>query len=660
MILHLKNFKCFSEAKFSFADDCNTLVTASSGYGKTSIFDAIRFVIWGNRDVDLISYGKKKCEVVLEYKGLTFKRTKNPNFFSIICSKKGTLDNPSEFVENYFGKYPSNFLKLSGVQKLQLLETISSNKNNVEDVKDKLKILISEGNKTDSKISTDIKIIEETLGNLGVPENLEHPGNPPDAENVEEMREKYTKMKTDNEKFYKIFLQNCMKENDAKEIESAISLAEEDIRTETVQNFDEILAQHEHLKNANSEIARLKSKVLKNCTLSDCEILESKIFQMSSEILKYEEGLKKIANLKKMLKISDSSLAKNKFLYVEKGTYECPSCGVNLDEKNGKLIQVKECSDMKLYRQLKEEEDSLKIPSFTRDDLKSENSKLKKIRTSLEAQEEISEISSKISNQDFANCERLAKKVSEIFSKNRVASKLRQDLKNFNHERDELEHLERTKNLEKFYEKLQSIQSYDRDVKIWEKNEKLKDKITEYREKLVELEHRKNQVLQTVEKLERLKKEVEEAQMQSLKSLIDMINYHIELFCNVFFEEDFDVKLEQYHFFTSTKNSKPQIEVKVVSKGIPVKLECLSSGEHARVSLAVDLAFYSILDSSAPLLLDEVAANLDSDTASRIFNFISQKLLGKTVITIAHQAVEGIFDHVIVESDLDSCVKKIA
>ena len=54
------------EEFLDLGDDNFTLLTGKSGVGKTTIFDAISFVLYG-KGQKVIMHGKKSCKVVFEY-----------------------------------------------------------------------------------------------------------------------------------------------------------------------------------------------------------------------------------------------------------------------------------------------------------------------------------------------------------------------------------------------------------------------------------------------------------------------------------------------------------------------------------------------------------------------------------------------------------------
>ena len=65
MKVSLHNFRKFEDATFEFSDDFGiTLISANSGAGKSTIFNAISFAITGHRTTrSIITRGKNKCSV---------------------------------------------------------------------------------------------------------------------------------------------------------------------------------------------------------------------------------------------------------------------------------------------------------------------------------------------------------------------------------------------------------------------------------------------------------------------------------------------------------------------------------------------------------------------------------------------------------------------
>ena len=75
--LTLKNFKCYENKVFHF-DKGFVLIEGQSGAGKSTILQAIIFVLYG-KGKNLKTSGKTSCSVQLEYEDLIIFRSKSPN-----------------------------------------------------------------------------------------------------------------------------------------------------------------------------------------------------------------------------------------------------------------------------------------------------------------------------------------------------------------------------------------------------------------------------------------------------------------------------------------------------------------------------------------------------------------------------------------------------
>ena len=148
--LTLKNFKCYQEKTFEF-DKGFVLIEGQSGVGKTTILQAIIFVLYG-KGKNLKMNGKTSCSVQLEYDDLIIFRSKNPNKLVIndiieseeaqnIINKKfgDTFD-----VTSYISQTSLNsFILMNPVEKLEFLEKFAFNDIDLSAIKSRNKTEIS-------------------------------------------------------------------------------------------------------------------------------------------------------------------------------------------------------------------------------------------------------------------------------------------------------------------------------------------------------------------------------------------------------------------------------------------------------------------------------------------------------------------------------------
>lgn len=145
---------------------------------------------------------------------------------------------------------------------------------------------------------------------------------------------------------------------------------------------------------------------------------------------------------------------------------------------------------------------------------------------------------------------------------------------------------------------------------------------------------------------QKFRQDLNSAESIAAARVIDSINAHAKMYLDAFFEED-PISVQLSSFRENKKSiAKPQINVTVVYKGCEAELESLSGGELARVILAFTLALSEMVNSPL-LLLDECTANLNQELTSRVFDVVKEHSSGKTVLVVAHQVVEGVFDNVL-------------
>lgn len=151
MKITLKNFRCYTDQTFEFEDDTITLINGPSGHGKTTILLAIQFALYGSTNHKyLVCHNRTGCEVKLEYKNFKIKRTKRPNILNIQVDGQFYEDKEAQIILNkYFGVTNSSvfFMDLSHLEKMEFLEKIVNVDCDVKDLKQRIKIEISNLNK---------------------------------------------------------------------------------------------------------------------------------------------------------------------------------------------------------------------------------------------------------------------------------------------------------------------------------------------------------------------------------------------------------------------------------------------------------------------------------------------------------------------------------
>lgn len=142
-----------------------------------------------------------------------------------------------------------------------------------------------------------------------------------------------------------------------------------------------------------------------------------------------------------------------------------------------------------------------------------------------------------------------------------------------------------------------------------------------------------------------LKDTILEAESIAMSNIVKEIDSHAQIYLDEFFTDDpLTSRLEAFR--TTKKSTKPQINITVAYKQLDGEPSPLSTGEMARLVMAYTLALSEMFNTPI-LLLDECTANMDQELTTTVFNTIKENFTGRSVLAIAHQCVDGIFDTVI-------------
>lgn len=150
-----------------------------------------------------------------------------------------------------------------------------------------------------------------------------------------------------------------------------------------------------------------------------------------------------------------------------------------------------------------------------------------------------------------------------------------------------------------------------------------------------------------VTNLQRFKTLAIEIECRSHQSTVDTINQAIADVATIIFEDPIEITLSLFKTSKSTDRVKQNVNIRILYKGGEYDNPSqLSGGEGDRISLAITLAL-ARLNSCPFLLLDESMVALDAGLKDQCFRALRGQICGsKTIISIAHDFVEGIFDRV--------------
>ena len=156
MKLILNNFRCFKELALELPENGTILLWGTSGIGKTTIFKAINFVLYG-KEQKVVKHGEKKCKVEFHFNDIVVIRTKVPNHLTLKKSNGDEYaDEPAQKeIEKIFGrdflltsymaqKGTESFFNLSNNEKSSFLQKLSLKDFDVESIRRKTRDIIKE------------------------------------------------------------------------------------------------------------------------------------------------------------------------------------------------------------------------------------------------------------------------------------------------------------------------------------------------------------------------------------------------------------------------------------------------------------------------------------------------------------------------------------
>ena len=141
-----------------------------------------------------------------------------------------------------------------------------------------------------------------------------------------------------------------------------------------------------------------------------------------------------------------------------------------------------------------------------------------------------------------------------------------------------------------------------------------------------------------------LRKKFTEAEILTMDTAINSINEHTAYYLSTFFPE--------HHLSAVLESSRDKNHNLKISSSLEFKgnaydnISQLSGGEFDRCTLASICGINSMLNSPF-LILDESLSALDSDTNTEIIHFFDALAENKLILVCSHEAITGIFNHVV-------------
>jgi exonuclease SbcC len=403
MKLKLRNFRCYESEEFDFGNDGLTLISGSSGKGKSTLMMAIEFALFGSGS-KLQTYGKKSCSVELEIApDFKIMRQKCPN--RLVVNDEYEDDAGETVIRSRFGSsmlscyIPQNirktFVLMSPAERLECLESLVLTNVNIQDIKAKTKSLIKKlGDEHNESIGS-LRAMTETLATITKPQQVSFP--------LKVSKENYEKA-MGNEQVKNKNSRILIKRNEKKLESLASELGDRKLlegvlfeKQSQIQNLEKQIQNLEDYTFDNEMLLDLKKKlqqILSLKTFSEKKNLYEKNLQQLNEmkeeelrelqetisqtvvwedmskdeatdqLVNWKDEVSKLIRKKKLIEKSSTfenldSTKDSLISKLEKATtdlestkktiaaiefqqtiHKCPHCSNNLQFKNGNLVKV--------------------------------------------------------------------------------------------------------------------------------------------------------------------------------------------------------------------------------------------------------------------------------------------------------------------------------
>ena len=381
LTLSLKNFRCWENKTFTFQDNGIVLISGISGKGKSTLLNAILFVITGNVK-NVVTFGKEKAnmEVVLSIQDLVITRGKNPTRFTV---KQGMRiyeeDQAQHIINSYFGcdfKHISyidqdnsnSFVYLSPEAKMTFLRNLLLSAEPIDDIKDKIKAKMDACKKEliteEATLTTSLSFLKTLqykenvckIGKRNITVDNYMDTIETQRANLDTSKKNRVKLITKCyglEKDFKTYTEQSARLTKLVEIKDELDVYDIDSLTErrdelvdkkkNIENHSKYIEERKTYLKQVEELAQLKIKLeaFHPETFADIILLEKMLKHYQSICsLESQIGEDKEETLTKSSELLKSEISHIQRVLDQQHVYECPSCQVPLKMNNGILKKV--------------------------------------------------------------------------------------------------------------------------------------------------------------------------------------------------------------------------------------------------------------------------------------------------------------------------------
>jgi len=684
MRLEVFNFRCYRGSHaFDLNDTKTTLISGSSGVGKTSLMMAFFFVITGQSPPKVISDGCDTCRVTLQWNPTTrITRTKRPNRVVIDMEQNSFEDDVAQtYIDQIFGKhfeftsyvqqhYQRTFVYLSPTEKLDILERLcfeTLQDLDPESLKKQCAVIQREVNHrhidVKSRLRTMESLVETPVERPTVP--LE-PSSTMMSKYRQELQEIQQQLKTIEHREY-LSTRQAGIDRQLEQLE--VCYWTESQLMEHVQALKQL------------DRIQEEPQVWGTHSRTDCEEM---IQDYTRDIAYLKEYHTVSVSIQKMTRIQTEidtlQLELSRIRALHEGRYECPECHVALVLVNDELVHGSGSDTMYLStdekkRQLEHLQAKIDALLPKVQGLAHFQSRLTELMSLVDPSEDVQALENDLRwIRAYLETETKKETQNAIFKRQREEWTQRLVDASLDRKRAEqsMEQMRQRASLETTW------QSYASQLaalpSVTTSKPELIDQCRRIERELSEMEHaqhhwqmylikqkeydvyceRLSEILalrRDLEQLEARMNAIAELRQIILKTESEIIEHKIaeitrlvNVYADEMFVEPISVQMRMTKK-TQTQVEKVQVQLEVFYKNMNCDISLLSGGEQARLNLAFILAFAHVFHSPL-LLLDECTSNLDQELTSTVLEHIESVGIGK-VILIAHQIVEGNFTQIL-------------
>lgn len=687
MRLILENFKCYSNLDIQLKETGITLLSGSSGNGKTSIVQAIFFAISGTGGPNLVKDGEKKCRVQFQYKHVDIVRTKHPVSLTLLLngSERYVEQDAQTRIDHVFGScyelcgyipqsYYRSFLFLSARDKLDVLKKVCFNNTHIvpEEAVEKIKQRLKQQQAHLNSLYGQLHVVDELMAEYTAPPILPAPCKAP-ARSETDTRQR---------------LKHCRDQMGLKAQIKRLDQRIQELEGERVQ-----CGEH---KNESIDALQQQLRALDSLDSLDAELvqLEHKQFEYSAqdcqESLEHYSRQVELLTTKKDLEQCIAQLSTIESVYLDlvrkrdtirdapEAQYTCPSCQTSVYLSNDTL-HISKHSELDVLATKKAEldviEKKLKTVEIRVYELETNRKRVCEIErqqdefTLDECREYVAFFRRQLQDIQYTETslkklrekrERLHQSVTTSCTREQVQQRLQREQERlqqlnkytyieeqYTRARTERETLQRQVTRDDVVEEESALERELDKHREYQQYKVVHDKYSRYvatAEKQRALQADVRDVEKTIVQLHALKKIVSKTETTFVENQMNILSQKVNELAGKLFHDPIQVEFKAFKT-SKTDEDKIQPTIRVYYKNMYCDVDKLSGGEIARINLCFILSF-ALFFQTPLLMLDECTANLDAELVEQVIEELNQTSLQK-IILIAHQIVEGEFTEVI-------------